>query len=156
VRKVDEEGELRRLLDELFRESELVVAQTFTPSPFDWRVGVLDRQVLYVCRYHMARGHWQIIRGRGDGVRYGRVEPVPEHAAPARAVELGRRAASLVGDGLYGVDIKEVDGRFLVMEVNDNPNIEAGLEDAVPREALYDAVVEWFRRRLDARGGGAA
>jgi hypothetical protein len=38
------------------------------------------------------------------------------------------------------------------MEVNDNPNVDAGCEDAVIGEKLYLAVMEWFRRRLDARG----
>jgi glutathione synthase/RimK-type ligase-like ATP-grasp enzyme len=155
VRKVEDEAELRRTVAELFRESELVVAQTFTPSAFDWRIGVLDRQVLYVCKYHMARGHWQIVHGSGATTRYGRVEPVAVSAAPGEAVELGLRAASLVGDGLYGVDIKEVGGRFLVMEVNDNPNLESGLEDAILKDGLYEALVRWFGRRLDARGGGA-
>ncbi len=65
------------------------------------------------------------------------------------------KAASLIGDGLYGVDIKPVDGRLLVMEINDNPNVDAGIEDAVIKDALYDEVMRWFRTRLDARGGGA-
>jgi hypothetical protein len=38
------------------------------------------------------------------------------------------------------------------MEVNDNPNIESGCEDAVIGDRLYQAVMSWFRRRLDARG----
>ena len=67
------------------------------------------------------------------------------------------RAASLIGDGLYGVDIKETDQGCLVIEVNDNPNIDAGCEDAVIGERLYFEVMDWFRQRLDARGlGGAA
>ena len=64
------------------------------------------------------------------------------------------RAARLIGDGLYGVDVKEFAGRFLVIEVNDNPNIESGYEDAVIGDRLYRAVMSWFRRRLDARGSG--
>ncbi len=66
---------------------------------------------------------------------------------PSGAVEIAVRAASLIGDGLYGVDVKEVNGGFLVMEVNDNPNIDAGYEDAVLGDRLYLAVMEWFRQR---------
>jgi glutathione synthase/RimK-type ligase-like ATP-grasp enzyme len=66
------------------------------------------------------------------------------------------RAASLIGDGLYGVDVKEADGGFLVMEVNDNPNIDTGCEDAVLGDRLYLAVMEWFRQRLDERGREAS
>ncbi|NWG10154.1 hypothetical protein HXY33_00115 [Candidatus Bathyarchaeota archaeon] len=35
----------------------------------------------------------------------------------------------MVGHGLYGVDLKEVNGDYVVVEVNDNPSIYAGQED---------------------------
>jgi glutathione synthase/RimK-type ligase-like ATP-grasp enzyme len=153
VVKADDGAELERLLPSLFQESDLVVAQAWTPSSFDWRVGVLDGRVLFVCRYHMAPGHWQIIRSeKGRAGRYGRVEALPVESAPPRLLALALRAASLVGEGLYGVDLKEVDGRFLVMEVNDNPNIEAGMEDQATGDDLYLAIMKSFRRRLDERG----
>jgi glutathione synthase/RimK-type ligase-like ATP-grasp enzyme len=153
VVRVDSPEELRLQLSEFLRDSELVVAQSFTPSEFDWRVGVLGGEALFACRYHMARGHWQIIAtGKTGKRRYGQVETIPVEDAPAEAVEIAKRAARLIGDGLYGVDIKETDGRFLVIEVNDNPNIDAGYEDAVLGDRLYLAVMDWFRQRLDARG----
>ena len=146
-------AELKVRLQSLFAESELVVAQGFVPSSFDWRVGVLDRRPLYVCKYHMAAGHWQIAHNApGEQIRFGRVETFRIEDAPRAAVELGVRAASLVGDGLYGVDIKEVSGRFLVMEVNDNPNLDGGVEDALLKDGLYEEIMRWFRIRLDARG----
>ena len=139
-------------LRQLLSESELVVAQEFVPSEYDWRVGVLDRQLLFVCRYYMARGHWQIVSRRGRTDRYGRVEAVPPDDAPTSVCETAVRAASLFGDGLFGVDVKAVNGRVMVMEVNDNPNLDAGYEDAVLKDGLYDAIAEWFRTRLDRRG----
>ena len=54
-------------------------------------------------------------------------------------VELGLRAANAIGDGFYGVDIKELDGGCVVIEVNDNPSVERGVEDAVLGDLLYDA-----------------
>jgi glutathione synthase/RimK-type ligase-like ATP-grasp enzyme len=101
----------------------------------------------------MARGHWQIVATNERGKRrYGRVEAVALDDAPGEAVRVAVRAARLIGDGLYGVDVKESAGRFYVMEVNDNPNIESGCEDAVIGERMYLAVMSWFRRHLDARG----
>jgi glutathione synthase/RimK-type ligase-like ATP-grasp enzyme len=126
------------------------------PSEFDWRIGVLGGQPLFACRYHMARGHWQIVAtARSGRRRYGRVEALKLAEAPAEAIELGVRAANLIGEGLYGVDIKETAGRFLVMEINDNPNIEAGCEDTALGDQLYLRVMDWFRQRLDARGRDA-
>lgn len=153
VARVETQDQLGEQLDEFLRDSELVVAQAYTPSTFDWRIGVLGGVPLYACRYHMARGHWQIVTtGAAGRRRYGRVEALPLDEAPSGAVEVAVRAASLIGDGLYGVDVKETGGGFLVMEVNDNPNIDAGYEDAVLGDRLYLAVMEWFRQRLDERG----
>jgi len=153
VVRVDTQEELARQLAEFLDDSELVVAQAYTPSSFDWRIGVLGGEPLYACRYHMARGHWQIIATRASGSRsYGRVEALPLDAVPAEAVEVGVRAANLIGDGLYGVDVKECEGRFLVMEVNDNPNVDSGYEDAILGDRLYLKIMDWFRQRLEARG----
>jgi glutathione synthase/RimK-type ligase-like ATP-grasp enzyme len=156
VVKVDTLAEAKERLRELLAESELVVAQEFVRSDFDWRVGVLDRRLLFVCRYHMVRGHWQIVSRKGKTDRYGRVEAVAVEDAPPAVLDTAVRAASLFGDGLFGVDLKVVDGRVMVMEVNDNPNIDAGFEDAILKDELYDALARWFRARLDGRGEGPA
>ena len=153
VVKAENDAELERYLGAFFDTSELVVAQEFAPSSFDWRVGVLDGKPLYVCKYHMARGHWQIQKAHGAKRRsYGRIETFAVHDAPQDAVKLAVRAANLIGRGLYGVDVKERDGKFFVMEVNDNPNLEAGCEDKILKEELYLAVMRLFRERLDRSG----
>lgn len=155
VIKVEDVAELEQQLRRLLHDSELVVAQRFEPSDFDWRIGVLEGVALFACRYHMPRGEWRIAHsGHSGRRRYGKVEAVPVNEAPAAAVSLAERAAALIGNGLYGVDVKEREGRFLVLEVNDNPNVDAGCEDAVLKDELYLAVMRCFRRRLDARGGG--
>jgi glutathione synthase/RimK-type ligase-like ATP-grasp enzyme len=64
------------------------------------------------------------------------------------------RAAALVGNGLYGVDLKPAGQSALVIEVNDNPTLESGDEDGVLGDALYLEIMGCFRRRLDARGLG--
>ena len=153
VVRVDSSEDLRAHALEFLEDSDLVVAQSFTPSDYDWRIGVLGGEALFACRYHMASGHWQIVAtGNGGERRYGRVEALPLENAPREAVDVAVRAANLIGDGLYGVDIKESGGDFVVMEVNDNPNVDAGYEDAILGDKLYLAVMDWFRRRLDARG----
>jgi glutathione synthase/RimK-type ligase-like ATP-grasp enzyme len=152
VVKASTAEEVATRLEELLEESELVVAQEFTPSDFDWRIGVLDRRPLYACRYHMAKGHWQIVQQLERDRKYGRVEAVAFGEVPQLVLDTALRAASLFGDGLYGVDLKEVDGRVVVMEVNDNPNLDAGYEDAVLKDVIYDEIARWFRARLDRRG----
>lgn len=152
VKAVDQQ-QLTAQLDTFFETSELVVAQEYVPSDFDWRIGVLDRQPLWACRYHMARGHWQIQQVAKSGRRkYGRVESLPLADAPPEAVAVAVRAAGLIGDGLYGVDVKQAGDRFLVMEVNDNPNLDAGYEDGHLKDELYATVMRSFLRRLESQG----
>ncbi|MFR6033296.1 MAG: hypothetical protein ACLUKN_09060 [Bacilli bacterium] len=53
-------------------------------------------------------------------------------------MDIALKMANLIGDGLYGVDLKETsDGRILMIEVNDNPNIDANIEDKVVGQKLY-------------------
>ena len=153
VTKATTMEELREKAELFLHDSELVVAQAFTASDFDWRIGVLDGEALFACRYHMAKGHWQIVRTGPSGFRrYGKVETFALADVPAKLVDVAVRAARLIGDGLYGVDLKEIDGEFLVIEINDNPNIEVGYEDAVLGDEVYRRVMQWFRVRLDRRG----
>jgi glutathione synthase/RimK-type ligase-like ATP-grasp enzyme len=99
----------------------------------------------------MATQHWQIIlREKSSGSREeGGVETVELAAVPPAIREAALAAANLMGDGLYGVDLKEVDGNPVVIEVNDNPSIDAGYEDAVLGDGLYRKIMADFRRRLD-------
>src|SRR5207302_4139816 len=138
VHKVHSAEEFKRVADELFEETDLLLAQKFLPTEFDWRVGVLGGEPLFVCQYRMARGHWQIVKHRADGSsREGGFRTFePEHA-PTALLDVAGRAAKPIGEGFYGVDIKQTDGRFVVMEVNDIPNLEHGSVDVVGREEIW-------------------
>jgi glutathione synthase/RimK-type ligase-like ATP-grasp enzyme len=151
VIKVESEEELATAIERFRKDSDLVLAQEFLPTEFDWRVGVLDGKPLYVCKYFMARRHWQIIRRAGTRTFEGGVETLAVEAAPHRVVQTALRAARPFGDGLYGVDLKVVGRQVFVIEVNDNPSIDAGYEDAVLKEELYAAIMQVFVNRLDAR-----
>lgn len=149
VHKVRSRDEFRARVEEMFRRSPLLIAQEFLPTDFDWRITVLDGRLLFACRYHMARGHWQI-RAESAGVeRYGRVEAVPRAEAPAAVVEVALRAARLIGCGLYGVDLKETPGGPVVIEINDNPNLDAGYDDAADGAGIYEDLVDFFLRRVE-------
>ncbi|KPX82796.1 Glutathione synthase/Ribosomal protein S6 modification enzyme -like protein [Pseudomonas savastanoi] len=71
-------------------------------------------------------------------------------------VELALKTANLIGDGLYGVDLKQSGDQVVVIEVNDNPNLDAGIEDAYLQDDLYSLVLEEFVRRLELKRLGQA
>lgn len=157
VVKVETEDELPTKVNGLLDKSELIVAQKFLPTEFDWRVGILDRRPLFVAKYFMVPGHWQIIRHGDEKHDFveGETKALSVGEAPDRVVKIALRAANLIGDGFYGVDIKQIGKRLYVIEINDNPNIDAGNEDSVLKDALYREVMGMFLNRVEARKRGA-
>jgi glutathione synthase/RimK-type ligase-like ATP-grasp enzyme len=150
VFRADTRDELATGLQRLLSRSELVVVQSFMPTQFDWRVGVFDRQPLFVCRYFMAEGHWQIYNHGDKHTVEGESETIAVQHAPRDVIQLALKTANAIGDGFYGVDIKTVNGRHVLMEINDNPNVDRGVEDAVLGDALYERIMQGLRARVDA------
>ena len=155
VEKVDTTEELESSLEKLFKLSDLVIVQEFMPSQYDWRIGVLDQAALFACKYYMVKGHWQIYDWKsGNSNNWGKVETVALDEVPPAVIKTAVKAASLIGDGLYGVDLKIVNGEVcslevFVIEINDNPNIDAGVEDQVLKDELYNKVVRSLFNRIE-------
>lgn len=152
VFKAENSVVLKDRLDELFEKSDLIIVQEFLPTDFDWRVGIVDRQPLFVCKYYMAGKMWKILHTDDDGkTQMGNFETMPIDKAPERVVKTALKVANMIGDGLYGVDLKQVGKRVMVIEVNDNPNIDAGVEDEVLKDDLYERIMTTFLRRVEKR-----
>jgi glutathione synthase/RimK-type ligase-like ATP-grasp enzyme len=152
VVKVESEEALGKATTELFQHSALLLAQEFVYTEFDWRIGVLNNEALYACKYYMSRGHWQIYNHGAKGTaKSGGFETIPVNEAPPEVVKLALKATQAVGDGLYGVDLKQVADKPVVIEVNDNPSIDAGVEDAYLGEELYGRIMQEFLRRMERK-----
>ncbi len=153
VKKASDIKELRALADAWLEDSDLLIAQKYLPTEFDWRVGVLGGQPLFAVQYMMAKKHWQIVnherRGKPDqgGYRAFRLAEVPPPV-----VETAVRAARCIGQGLYGVDLKETPDGVVVIEVNDNPNLDHGCEDAGEGDEVWRRLTGWFIERLEKAG----
>jgi glutathione synthase/RimK-type ligase-like ATP-grasp enzyme len=155
VFKAEDRAELTRIAARLFKESDLILAQEFLYTSFDWRIGVLGRKPLYACKYLMSQDHWQIVKHESDGRHTeGGFETIPVESAPQAVVRMALRAADLIGDGLYGVDLKETQSGPVVIEVNDNPSLDSGVEDKVLGDELYRRVIAELVGRLDRRRAG--
>jgi glutathione synthase/RimK-type ligase-like ATP-grasp enzyme len=155
VFKVQNDEELTAKLTPLLKASALVVAQRFIPSAFDWRIGVIDGKPFYACQYYMAHNHWQILnwhsKKRKD--REGSVVTLPLEDVPPFILDAAVKAAKAMGDGLYGVDLKEYDEKAYVIEVNDNPSIDHGYEDAYYKDALYHTIIKTMFDRIESARG---
>jgi glutathione synthase/RimK-type ligase-like ATP-grasp enzyme len=145
VEKVACESSFRDVAKRFCRKSDLLAVQTFMPTAFDWRVGVLNRQVLYVCKYMIPKGRWKHgckRRGKPTFI-WGRTFSLRRENAPLALKETALKACDVIGKGLYGVDIKEIDGKYVVVEVNDNPSIYAGYEDYRNKD-LYGKIIDYL------------
>ncbi|MEO7335043.1 MAG: RimK family protein [Caldimonas sp.] len=158
VLKIESEADLRKEAERFFNKSELLIAQEWLPSEFDWRIGIFDRRPLFVAKYFMAPGHWKIaqaVEGQKEMIE-GKTQAMTIGETPEQVISTALRAANLVGRSLYGADLKQVGERVYVIEVNVNPNIDAGNEDEVLGEALYREVLGVFARRIaETTSGGA-
>ncbi|MBU2871543.1 RimK family protein [Colwellia sp. E2M01] len=152
VFKAKNREELTVKLDELLKISALVLVQEYMFTDFDWRIGVLNGRAIYACKYFMARGHWQIYNHSSSRFFSGGFETLPTFEVPKYVLDSALKAVSVVGNGLYGVDVKDVDGKAYVLEVNDNPSIDYKIEDAYLKDELYMQIMAEFHRRLEDRG----
>jgi glutathione synthase/RimK-type ligase-like ATP-grasp enzyme len=150
--KVETVDQLAHAADELFQHTALLIAQEYMYTEYDWRIGIFNGQALYACQYFMSRGHWQIYNHGAKGTaKSGGFKTLPVREAPADVVKLALRATAHIGDGLYGVDLKADGKRAVVIEVNDNPSIDAGVEDAYLGDDLYRRIMDEFLRRLERK-----
>ncbi len=150
--KASTEEEYQKILNVLFQKTAIVLAQEFLPTSFDWRIGILNGTPLFACKYFMARGHWQIYHHNDSGKsQTGSFETVPVHKVPKHVLRNALDAANAIGKGLYGVDIKAIDEKSVIIEVNDNPSIDHGVEDAILGDELYRLILREFLDRLERK-----
>lgn len=153
VIKLADPKDLQKSLTQFFKTSDLILLQPFIPTEFDWRIGILDNKPLYACRYYMAKGHWQIYNWDSVHEKEGKGEAVPIHEVPEAVIKTALKATRLIGDSLYGVDIKSHGDKHYVIEVNDNPNIDFGIEDSILGETLYHQIMTIFLQRIRRKHG---
>ena len=152
VLKVNTPQELQQHAEQMLGKSELIIAQEFLPTEYDWRIGILDHRALFACRYYMAKNHWQIIRRDRSGRKYeGRSDTLHVDHVEQDMIRLALKATHSIGSGFYGVDIKQAKGKYYVIEVNDNPNVDVGVEDVLLKNDLYLEIMQVFRERIEQR-----
>jgi glutathione synthase/RimK-type ligase-like ATP-grasp enzyme len=132
VEKVNDIAGFFRVARRFIKLSDWIVVQQFIKSRYDWRVGVLDGKLLYVCKYTIPSDTFKIQASVNGHLVYCGVESVTRDNVPPKVIRLGIEAANAIGRGLYGVDIKNTNGDAYVIEVNDNPSIESGEDDCYP------------------------
>lgn len=151
VKKAKTEEEYDGLVTEMLKESDLIIAQEFCPSDYDWRIGIIDDEPFYACKYYMAKDHWQIYNwnAKKKNDQDGEADCLPLEEVPKTVLDMAIKSAKLIGKGLYGIDIKVVDDHPMVIEINDNPNIDFGVEDLYYGDKVYATILLALKSRLE-------
>jgi glutathione synthase/RimK-type ligase-like ATP-grasp enzyme len=98
----------------------------------------------------MAKGHWQIYDHSDNGkTKCGMADTIPIYQVPHNVLKTALKATSFIGEGLYGVDLKVVNNKAVVIEINDNPSIDHEIEDAILGDELYYRILSYFVRMLE-------
>ena len=150
VKKAKTEEDFQTLVSEMLKESDLIIAQEFCPSDYDWRIGIIDDKPFYACKYYMAKGHWQIYNwnAKKKDDQDGNADCLPIEKVPKKVLDMALKSVKLMGKGLYGIDIKVVNNKPMVIEINDNPNIDFGVEDLHYGDAVYNEILLAFKNRI--------
>ncbi|MDF2866901.1 MAG: glutathione synthase [Gammaproteobacteria bacterium] len=152
VVKVSSSEALQKALDDYLAHSDLIIAQQYTPTDFDWRIGIMDKKPLFACKYHMAKNHWQIYNWQGKKTdTTGMADTLAIDKVPEAVITTALKAANLIGDSLYGVDLKQIGDKVMIIEVNDNPSVDTGVEDEVLGDALYATIMKSILNRIEAK-----
>lgn len=149
VVKAETPLQLQAEAERLFADSALLLAQEYMYTDYDWRIGVLNHRPIYACRYYMVKKHWQIYKHDGANSASGGFDTLPTYEVPKVVLEAAVKATQPIGDGLYGVDLKQQGSRAVVIEVNDNPSIDRGVEDKFLGEELYTLVMQEFLQCME-------
>jgi len=142
VEKVNSPDEFVKTGKRFLRRADRIIVQQYLPSEYDWRVLVLDGKVLAVVKYVFAENTWRLMDRAEDG-QWSKVVGVRIEEASPVLIDVALQATAAIGKSLYGVDIKEVDDAYYVIEVNDNPNIDMGNEDQASPD-IYRNIVRYL------------
>jgi glutathione synthase/RimK-type ligase-like ATP-grasp enzyme len=133
VEKVDTEEEFLKVAHRYLKLTDKFVVQEFLKSEYDWRIGVLRGKLLYASKYIIPAKTFKIMDVVDGQHVFCKVISTRPEDIPPEVVRVGILAGNAIGDGLYGVDLKETaDGTVKVIEVNDNPSLEGGEDKVYP------------------------
>ncbi len=136
-------AELEEVAGVVLADAGGVVLQRFAPTLHDWRIGILGGKPLYAARYGMAAGSWRLCERDLGGENWGETYSARLEDAPPGVIETALAAAALMGDSLWGVDVKVLESGPAVIEVNDNPDID-DTETGADGSQVWRNLAAWF------------
>ncbi len=141
----------RQFIVALLKKVDKLIIQEFIKTDFDWRIGILNNEIIFACKYFMTKDNWKIIKhDRNGNYVDGESCCVSINDVPPLVAAAALKTASVIGKGFYGIDIKQTaGGKVYVIEANDNPNVDHEIEDQLEGENIYRKIISNFHLQLD-------
>lgn len=149
--KINNRFEFIDVSGQLFEKYKQIILQEFLFTPFDWRIGVLNNEPLFAMKYHMLKGDWKVAdtsKEYLEDIGFGKCECIDLCDVPKEVLNIAVKVSYKIGDGLYGVDIKQYEGKYYFIEVNDNTTIDNNVEDVLLEDTLYFEIMKWFYEKI--------
>lgn len=144
VEKIHTPEDFVKVGNRFMRRADRLVAQKFVVSDFDWRICILAGEPLFACQYTFPKKRWKVLTYVENGKAvYGPIKGIELETVPPRLIEIALQAGNAIGNGLYGVDLKQEGDQYVVIEVNDNPTISAGEEDQ-KAPMVYERIIRYL------------
>ncbi|MCX9085838.1 MAG: RimK family alpha-L-glutamate ligase [Candidatus Methanoperedens sp.] len=140
VEKASNIAEFIEISRHLLRKAKVLVVQEYVRSDFDWRVGILRNEVIYLCKYYIPKGGWKVKSKINGKNVWGETIAVSRDTISPELKDLSINLSKHIGTGLYGLDVKETNDGFKVIEINDNPSIYDGFEDVIDND-IYEKII---------------
>jgi glutathione synthase/RimK-type ligase-like ATP-grasp enzyme len=130
---------------QIFRQPvRCLIVQKFIKTDFDWRLCYFQKKLLFACKYYMVQGDWKIAKydRKGKHVQ-GRHECIAPADLNPELKLAAEKCLEFLGNGLWGIDLKHTEDGVYVIETNDNPSIDAGVEDGLEK-SIYKTIMGYF------------
>ena len=135
------EQEFCEIARNFLKNAQVLVVQEYIQSDFDWRVGILNNEILYLCKYFYPKDGWKVNIKVDGKVIWGDTLAISKDLISPKLKDICIKLSKCIGNGLYGIDVKETDNGYKVIEINDNPSIYSGYEDVVDKD-IYEKIIK--------------
>ncbi len=134
------EQEFCEIARNFLKNAQVLVLQEYIQSDFDWRIGILNNEILYLCKYYFPKDGWKVNTKVDGKVIWGDTVAISKDLISSELKDICINLSKCIGNGLYGIDAKETKDGYKVIEINDNPSIYAGDEDSIDKD-IYEKII---------------
>lgn len=129
-------------LDKVANKPDIVIAEEVVYPDAAWRVGIFNQDIMFAGKYYVESNMfpYQIS---------SIYEPWKVDEIPVEVTVAAFKVSDILGPGLYALDIFEKKNKIYIMDIFDNPDINAGKEDQIQPNNMYMNIIRHIYKRCN-------